>query len=38
MDAQAFVQASEIDAVHLDENGHRRLAEVLEKEIRKLME
>ena len=23
-------QASEIDAVHLDENGHRRLAEVLE--------
>lgn len=38
LDAQAFVQASEIDAVHLDENGHRRLAEVLEKEIRKLME
>lgn len=30
LDAQAFVQASEIDAVHLDENGHRRLAEVLE--------
>ena len=38
LDAQAYVQASEVDAVHLDENGHRRLAEVLEKKVRNMLE
>ena len=35
MDASLYAQASDIDAIHMDEKNHQKLAEAIYKKIKK---